>query len=199
LNAAVEAARAGAGAASPWSPAKARWRSAALPPPGNQGADRRFGDKVQAGNRLVEQAGATMNEVVSSVKRVTDIMSEIMMASQEQSAGIEQINNAVTQMDDVTQQNAALVEEAAAAAQAMQDQVNSLNLVVEHLPAGRYGQPVSGAAAHRPQSQCSAWRTAAPALTTTPPSESPLRWPPRRPTASATLFPPLPNTIVKNG
>jgi methyl-accepting chemotaxis protein len=71
-----------------------------------------------------------MNEVVSSVKRVTDIMSEIMMASQEQSAGIEQINNAVTQMDDVTQQNAALVEEAAAAAQAMQDQVNSLNLVV---------------------------------------------------------------------
>jgi methyl-accepting chemotaxis protein len=87
-------------------------------------------DKVQAGNRLVEQAGETMNEVVSSVKRVTDIMSEIMMASQEQSAGIEQINNAVTQMDDVTQQNAALVEEAAAAAQAMQDQVNSLNLVV---------------------------------------------------------------------
>jgi methyl-accepting chemotaxis protein len=87
-------------------------------------------DKVQAGNRLVEQAGATMDEVVSSVKRVTDIMTEIMMASQEQSAGIEQINNAVTQMDDVTQQNAALVEEAAAAAQAMQDQVNSLNLVV---------------------------------------------------------------------
>jgi len=87
-------------------------------------------DKVQAGNRLVEQAGATMDEVVASVKRVTDIMSEIMLASQEQSSGIEQINTAVTQMDDVTQQNAALVEEAAAAAQAMQDQVNSLNEVV---------------------------------------------------------------------
>jgi methyl-accepting chemotaxis protein len=87
-------------------------------------------DKVQAGNRLVEQAGSTMHEVVASVKRVTDIMSEIMMASQEQSSGIEQINNAVTQMDDVTQQNAALVEEAAAAAQAMQEQVNSLNEVV---------------------------------------------------------------------
>jgi methyl-accepting chemotaxis protein len=87
-------------------------------------------DKVQAGNRLVEQAGSTMHEVVASVKRVTDIMSEIMLASQEQSSGIEQINNAVTQMDDVTQQNAALVEEAAAAAQAMQDQVNSLNDVV---------------------------------------------------------------------
>ncbi|MCC7703298.1 MCP four helix bundle domain-containing protein [Janthinobacterium sp. GW460P] len=87
-------------------------------------------DKVQAGNRLVEQAGATMHEVVASVKRVTDIMSEILSASQEQSSGIEQINTAVTQMDDVTQQNAALVEEAAAAAQAMQEQVNSLNEVV---------------------------------------------------------------------
>ena len=87
-------------------------------------------DKVQAGNRLVEQAGSTMHDVVSSVKRVTDIMSEIMQASQEQSSGIEQINTAVTQMDDVTQQNAALVEEAAAAAHAMQDQVNSLNDLV---------------------------------------------------------------------
>ncbi|WP_330920150.1 methyl-accepting chemotaxis protein [Duganella sp.] len=87
-------------------------------------------DKVEAGNRLVEQAGSTMHEVVASVKRVTDIMSEIMSASQEQSNGIEQINTAVTQMDDVTQQNAALVEEAAAAAQAMQEQVNSLNEVV---------------------------------------------------------------------
>ena len=87
-------------------------------------------DKVLAGNRLVEQAGSTMNDVVDSVKRVTGIMSEIMLASQEQSSGIEQINNAVTQMDDVTQQNAALVEEAAAAAQAMQDQVHSLNQLV---------------------------------------------------------------------
>ncbi|WP_257572360.1 methyl-accepting chemotaxis protein, partial [Janthinobacterium sp. UMAB-60] len=81
-------------------------------------------DKVQAGNRLVEQAGSTMHEVVASVRRVTGIMSEMMSASQEQSAGIEQINMAVTQMDNVTQQNAALVEEAAAAAQAMQEQVN---------------------------------------------------------------------------
>lgn len=87
-------------------------------------------DKVQAGNRLVEQAGATMNEVVDSVKRVTDIMGEIMLASREQSAGIEQITEAVTQMDDVTQQNAALVEQAAAAAQAMQEQVLSLNEAV---------------------------------------------------------------------
>ncbi|MGV7207265.1 methyl-accepting chemotaxis protein [Oxalobacteraceae bacterium A2-2] len=87
-------------------------------------------NQVQIGNRLVEQAGATMQDVVGSVRRVTDIMAEIMMASREQSAGIEQINQAVMQMDDVTQQNAALVEEAAAAAQAMQVQVNNLNQAV---------------------------------------------------------------------
>ena len=93
-------------------------------------------DKVQTGNRLVEQAGSTMHEVVASVKRVTDIMSEIMSASQEQSSGIEQINTAVTQMDNVTQQNAALVEEAAAAAQAMQEQVDILNEVVNVFQTG---------------------------------------------------------------
>ncbi|MGK5061760.1 methyl-accepting chemotaxis protein [Janthinobacterium sp. LB3P112] len=98
-------------------------------------------DKVQAGNRLVEQAGSTMHEVVASVRRVTGIMSEMMSASQEQSAGIEQINMAVTQMDNVTQQNAALVEEAAAAAQAMQEQVNSLNDVVSVF---RVGNMASG-------------------------------------------------------
>ncbi len=87
-------------------------------------------DKVEAGNRLVEQAGSTMHEVVDSVRRVTEIMSEILAASQEQSSGIEQINKAVMQMDTVTQQNAALVEEAAAAAQAMRDQANSLTDVV---------------------------------------------------------------------
>ncbi|MES2115929.1 MAG: methyl-accepting chemotaxis protein [Pseudomonadota bacterium] len=87
-------------------------------------------DKVEAGNRLVEQAGSTMHEVVDSVRRVTEIMSEILAASQEQSSGIEQINKAVMQMDTVTQQNAALVEEAAAAAQAMRDQANSLTEVV---------------------------------------------------------------------
>ena len=87
-------------------------------------------EKVKTGNRLVDQAGATMHEVVASVRRVTDIMAEMMSASKEQASGIEQINTAVTQMDDVTQQNAALVEQAAAAAQAMQEQVNSLNAVV---------------------------------------------------------------------
>jgi methyl-accepting chemotaxis protein len=82
--------------------------------------------KVDEGSKLVGQAGATMNEMVESVKRVTDIMAEIMAASQEQSAGIEQVNQAIAQMDQVTQQNASLVEEAAAAAESMQDQARQL-------------------------------------------------------------------------
>ena len=86
--------------------------------------------KVEAGNRLVDQAGETMGEVVSSVKRVTDIMAEITAASQEQSDGIEQVNQAITQMDAVTQQNAALVEEAAAAAEALKGQATELANVV---------------------------------------------------------------------
>jgi methyl-accepting chemotaxis protein len=82
--------------------------------------------KVESGSRLVDTAGKTMEEIVQSVKRVTDIMAEISAASQEQRAGIEQVNNAVTQMDKVTQQNAALVEEAAAAAKSMEDQTGAM-------------------------------------------------------------------------
>jgi methyl-accepting chemotaxis protein len=83
-------------------------------------------DKVGAGTKLVDQAGKTMDEIVASVKRVTDIMSEITAASQEQSSGIEQVNQAITQMDEVTQQNAALVEEAAAAAESLEEQAQRL-------------------------------------------------------------------------
>ena len=83
-------------------------------------------DKVDMGSRQVDQAGETMNEIVSAVKRVTDIMSEIAAASSEQSSGIEQVNQALIQMDEVTQQNAALVEQAAAAAESMQEQANNL-------------------------------------------------------------------------
>jgi methyl-accepting chemotaxis protein len=79
-------------------------------------------EQVNNGTRLVQQAGTTMEEVVSSVRRVTDIMAEITAASHEQSDGIGQVNQAITQMDQVTQQNAALVEEAAAAAECLQDQ-----------------------------------------------------------------------------
>ncbi|QWF47575.1 HAMP domain-containing protein [Bordetella hinzii] len=82
--------------------------------------------KVAAGSQQVERAGSTMQEIVASVKRVTDIMGEISAASEEQSSGIEQVNRAVTQMDEVTQQNAALVEEAAAAAGSLQEQARQL-------------------------------------------------------------------------
>jgi methyl-accepting chemotaxis protein len=84
-------------------------------------------EKVGLGSELVQRAGATMDEIVDSVRRVTDIMGEIMAASQEQSSGIEQVNQAVAQMDQVTQQNAALVEEAAAAASAMQQEADRLS------------------------------------------------------------------------
>jgi methyl-accepting chemotaxis protein len=87
-------------------------------------------EKVENGSKLVNQAGTTMDEVVTSVRRVTDIMGEIMAATDEQSTGIQQVNQAITQMDEVTQQNAALVEEAAAAAESLQDQAAVLaNLV----------------------------------------------------------------------
>ncbi|MBV7534803.1 MCP four helix bundle domain-containing protein [Duganella sp. sic0402] len=83
-------------------------------------------DKVDAGARLVDQAGATMEEIVTSVRRVTDIMGEIANASQEQLTGIEHINGAITEMDQTTQQNAALVEQASAAATTMQEQATHL-------------------------------------------------------------------------
>ncbi len=87
-------------------------------------------EKVDAGSKLVQEAGTTMEDIVSSVRRVTDIMAEISSASHEQEAGIEQINTAIGEMDAVTQQNAALVEEAAAAAQAMQEQSDQLEQLV---------------------------------------------------------------------
>jgi aerotaxis receptor len=87
-------------------------------------------DKVEEGSKQVLDAGQTMDEIVTSVKRVTDIMAEITVASREQTSGIEQINQAITQMDQVTQQNAALVEEAAAAAASLQEQAGNLSQVV---------------------------------------------------------------------
>ncbi|MEN1941469.1 methyl-accepting chemotaxis protein [Luteimonas sp. MJ174] len=83
-------------------------------------------DKVRHGNALVDQAGRTMGDIVTSVKRVTDIIADISAASQEQSSGIEQVNHAITQMDESTQQNAALVEEATAAARSMEQQAGQL-------------------------------------------------------------------------
>jgi len=87
-------------------------------------------ERVDEGSQLVQQAGATMGEIVTAVQRVTDIMAEISAASQEQSAGIEQVNQTVMQMDETTQQNAALVEEATAAARAMEEQALLLDRAV---------------------------------------------------------------------
>ncbi|PMS15451.1 chemotaxis protein [Trinickia dabaoshanensis] len=87
-------------------------------------------NRVDAGSKLVEEAGNTITEIVESVKRVTDIVGEISSASEEQSTGIEQVNTAVSQMDLVTQQNAALVEQAAAATQSMAKQTDELRQAV---------------------------------------------------------------------
>ena len=83
-------------------------------------------ENVNTGSRLVDQAGTTMQEVVTSIRRVTDIMSEISAASREQTAGIEQVNQSIAQMDEATQQNASLVEEAAAASEALRHQAARL-------------------------------------------------------------------------
>ncbi len=124
-------------------------------------------DQVREGTTLVHQAGATMQEVVASIKHVTDIMGEIAAASSEQTAGIEQVNQAIAEMDAVTQQNAALVEQAAAASQSMQDQAGHLEQLVgifklEDAPATAANPPgpaggaepaLLPAAAHRPKLQ----------------------------------------------
>ena len=87
-------------------------------------------EKVESGTKLVDEAGKTMQEIVDSVRCVTDIMAEISTASSEQSIGIDQVNKSITQMDDVTQQNAALVEEVAAAASSMEDEAKKLTEAV---------------------------------------------------------------------
>jgi methyl-accepting chemotaxis protein len=92
--------------------------------------------KTTEGTALVENAGITMDEVVASVQKVADIISEISAASQEQTTGINQVNQAVTSMDEATQQNAALVEEAAAAAESLVEQANELNDVVSQFKLG---------------------------------------------------------------
>ena len=88
-------------------------------------------ERVEAGSNLVDRAGATMREVVNSIRRVTDIVGEISAASTEQSAGVAQVGEAVTQMDQATQQNAALVEQSAAAAESLKAQAQALVNTVE--------------------------------------------------------------------
>ncbi|USX29058.1 methyl-accepting chemotaxis protein [Oxalobacteraceae bacterium OTU3CINTB1] len=93
-------------------------------------------EKVGSGTKLVEQAGSTMNEVVSSIKQVTDIVGEISAATQEQNDGIAQVHQSITQMDETTQQNSALVEQTAAAAQTLRDQADALERVVSAFTIG---------------------------------------------------------------
>jgi methyl-accepting chemotaxis protein len=87
-------------------------------------------NEVEIGSKLVNEAGATMEEVLTSVRQVNEIMAEISAASREQSTGIEQVNQAITEMDQVTQQNAMLVEEATVASRSMQDQATALQELV---------------------------------------------------------------------
>jgi methyl-accepting chemotaxis protein len=101
-------------------------------------------DKVDGGSRLVSESGETLERIVASVKKVSDIVAEIAAASREQYSGIEQVNRAVAQMDQITQQNASLVEQANAASQAVADQARQLN---EMMSRYKLAQP-STAVAH---------------------------------------------------
>ncbi len=127
------------------------------------------GTKVDTGAKLVASAGQTMEEIVVSVKRVTDIMAEISAASQEQRNGIEQVNTAVSQMDKMTQQNAALVEQAAAAAKSMEDQTEDLSRLVSGF---RTGATTATAAAAVPQ-RATVPQRAAPSVRQAPPATKP--------------------------
>ncbi|MEI8014436.1 MAG: PAS domain-containing protein [Nitrospira sp.] len=111
--------------------------------------------RVTDGSELVNQSGKTLEEIVSSVKRVTDIIAEITAASQEQASGIEQVNKAIMQMDETTQQNAALVEEATSASQSMKEQARELMGQVASFQLTQTGQeihqrPSAAPTAHRP-------------------------------------------------
>jgi len=123
--------------------------------------------KVEAGSKLVNEAGGTMGEVVTSIQRVADIMGEIASASHEQTAGIEQINQAIVQMDTVTQQNAGMVEEAAAAAEALQTQAAKLADLVSVFKVGGQAivsETVSEIAAAKVTAQVVAKAAARPAV-----------------------------------
>src|SRR4029079_18885990 len=107
-----------------------------------------IGDRVERvgrGSALVDQAGATMTEIVGAIKRVTDLMGEISAASAEQSEGVAQVGEAVTQMDQATQQNAALVEERAAAAESLKQQAQAL---VQAVAVFKLAQGEDAAASH---------------------------------------------------
>jgi methyl-accepting chemotaxis protein len=141
-------------------------------------------EKVESGSRLVDEAGRTMDEIVGSITKVTDIMSEISAASIEQSSGIEQVNLAVTQMDENTQKNAALVEEAAAAAESLEEQARLLAEAVALFKlkdgeTARRAAPASrtapAAAVQRPVAQLAPGKATTSLPSTPPPRLEPVR------------------------
>jgi len=115
--------------------------------------------KVDEGSKLVDESGRTLDEIVNAVKKVTDIVAEIAAASREQSAGIEQVNRAVMQMDQTTQQNAALVEEASAASQAIVEQAQALNGMIARYNVGgeSVAKPLAKAAGTERRSAARPW------------------------------------------
>ncbi len=144
LNAAVEAARAGEHGRG-FAVVAAEVRNLAQRSAGSakeiKGLINESVQKVTDGSELVNQSGKTLEEIVTSVKRVTDILAEISAASQEQAQGIDQVNKAIMQMDETTQQNAALVEQSAAASEGMQQQANHLQGLVSVFKVNANGAP----------------------------------------------------------
>ncbi len=130
--------------------------------------------KVGDGSELVNQSGKTLEEIVGSVKRVTDIISEISAASQEQSSGIDQVNRAIMQMDQTTQQNAALVEQAASSAQSMQHQAASLQREVDFFKTSSSGD-AEAPTSRRSKSASSPAKSAAPAAKKSSASPAPAK------------------------
>jgi len=141
--------------------------------------------KVGVGSKLVEQSGETLNEIVTSVKKVSDVVADIAAASHEQSSGIDQVNQAVVQMDEMTQQNAALVEEAAAASRSLEEQAQVLtqlmgffklgdesklgfNRPVAHVTHTAHTAPTHSPLAHRPQLKAGAATARAKAAASAP-------------------------------
>ncbi|MGM9424759.1 methyl-accepting chemotaxis protein [Hydrogenophaga sp. MI9] len=152
-------------------------------------------DKVEEGSRLVGDAGQTMGEIVASVQRVTDIIGEITAASGEQSDGIGQVNVAVTQLDQMTQQNAALVEESAAAAESLKDQATRLSQVVQVFRIDGTAPVALSKSAPSPVRAAPARAASAPLPAPRPPAPRPVAAEPRPlPVASAHI--PKPQTVA---